>query len=120
MNIGDSFWLATFPSYVSHLWVVIGRKEDKILIVNFSTLRNQPDLSCVVKAGEHPNLTADSVVLYHFAREAEVKPILSGIAGGKIKVGTPFTGDLRLRVLTGALKSKSLKAKFKSWVQIPL
>jgi hypothetical protein len=119
MNIGDCFWQATWPSYAEHLWVVIAAHEGKALIVNFSTLRNQPDPSCVVKAGEHPNITKDSVVLYHYAREADPELIRSNIANGRLKPGVPFSGDLLLRILAGALKSKSLRAKFKSWVKIP-
>lgn len=119
MKIGDTFWLATYPGYVAHLWVVIAQSQGKVLIVNFSTLRDQADLSCVVRAGEHPDLTKDSVVLYHFAREADPEALNAAVAKGLLRTGTSFTGQLLVRILTGALKSSHLRRRFKRWIEIP-
>ena len=38
MNAGDSFWLATSVRETEHLGVVVAQREERVLIVNFTSI----------------------------------------------------------------------------------
>ncbi len=58
MNAGDTFRIPQpGTSLDSHLWVVISDPaidEAHVLIVSFTTRRQDSDTACVLQAGEHP------------------------------------------------------------------
>lgn len=73
MKVGDTF-LRPARSTLSerqHLWIVATdpNNEDKVLIVNITSLKSWQDQTVILSKGEHPFITEPSCVFY---REAEI------------------------------------------------
>lgn len=72
MNGGDTFRIPQpGTSLDSHLWIVISDPavdDERILIVNFTTLRPDSDQACILVAGEHPFVQHQTCVNYGGAK----------------------------------------------------
>ena len=69
-----------------HVWILLtDPAEDQAAIVNVTTLRNHPDQTVILKVGDHPYITHDSIIFYADARIVPVTPIEEGL-----KMNTPI------------------------------
>lgn len=70
--VGSCFYYSAFCER-DHLWIAIApivERPEYFLCVNVSTKRENSDLTCELKRGEHPGLTSEaSVIVYAQARE---------------------------------------------------
>ena len=73
MKAGDTFLRPARSTHneKQHLWIVITdpNTENKVLIVNITSLKSWQDQTVILNRGEHPFITEPSCVFY---REAEI------------------------------------------------
>ena len=73
MKAGDTFLrpVRATENEKPHLWIVVTNpnKENQILIVNLTTLKERQDQTVVLDVGDHPFVTKASSIFY---REAEI------------------------------------------------
>lgn len=107
MNPGDTF-LDFDPTYGAHLWVVVATPGTQALTFNFTTLRPGPrcDTSCIIRAGEHPFVTRDTVVEYRRGFVAEQVHWEKVVAAGGARSHVGVSAAVLLRIQQGALASK--------------
>ena len=113
MNAGDTF-LITEPgtSYDSHLWMVISDPSVDphfVLVVNFTSWREDKDQSCIVEPSEHPYVKKRTIVNYAKAKHLPVVRLAKLIASGQIKAHTPLSETLLTRIRKGAGQSKQME-----------
>ena len=79
MNAGDTFRIPEpGTSLDSHLWVVISDPAVdpvRVLIVNFTTRRQDSDHACILQAGEHPFVHHETCVNYAGAKAVSAAQI---------------------------------------------
>lgn len=76
------------PQVVPHLWIVVTdpNAAGLIAIVSVTTLRNNVDQTLILRPGDHPLITHDSVVHFGDARIVEVKVIEAFAVSGTVKI----------------------------------
>ena len=112
MNAGEAFYVEdSGVSYDSHLWFILSDPNidpDKVLLVNFTALRDDKDHSCVVKVGEHPYVRKDTCVNYSGAKVVKISELQQLLASGKIVNHTPATDMLLKRMRDGTMESRDM------------
>lgn len=101
MNAGDTL-LIDLPgtSLDSHLWMVISdpSQNDKCVLVNLTSWRADKDQSCVLKRGDHPNISRDSCVNYRRSKCEKVEDLQSFIDSGRIKKLAPLAVEVLKKI----------------------
>jgi len=114
---GFTFLSETPSSSIEHLYVILSPpREGRVLFVNITTPKHDSDLTCVLKVGEHPFLTHDSVINYADATEATLDQVNKAIAMNVFKPHASFSDDLLHRVQEGAAVSKAFPPKFNKYI----
>jgi hypothetical protein len=117
MNLGDSFLMEYPRGGVKHLFIVVHKASDRILLVNVSSLKVgvECDTSCVLRQGEHPFIDHDSFVVYSQVFFALESYIDGQIRHGICKRQDPVTNDVLERIGRGAAISESIPEKYRQY-----
>jgi hypothetical protein len=113
LTVGDTF-LNQNPGSPEHLWIVVAVTPTcDAVIFNVSTLRNDSDQSCVLKAGEHPFVKHDSAIAYN---RGQLLPRQAFESLQRIGWTPHVKASVEVvkRVREGALKSRFTAAKLKT------
>lgn len=83
---GDTFLLPNHANDVEHLWIIVTPvdEEGKAVCVNVTTLRSTSsfvDMTTVLKPGDHPFISQDSVVRYSDASILDINLLERAIDG---------------------------------------
>lgn len=109
MKAGDTFRIPQAgTSLDSHLWVVISdpaQDANKILIVNFTTLRADSETACVLVAGEHPFVKHDTCVNYRGAKVVSEANIQLLMRAGHMQAHATVSAAILKRIQDGAAAS---------------
>lgn len=70
LKLGDTFLMPETSSGIEHLYIVITEPDEKgnAVCVNVTTPKAFSETACVLKKGDHPFITHESVVLYSDAK----------------------------------------------------
>lgn len=109
MKAGDTFHIPLpGTSLDSHLWVVISdpaQDAANILIVNFTTLRQDSDTACVLQAGEHPFVKHATCVNYAGAKVVSEANLTALLQAGYLRHHASVSATLLQRLREGAALS---------------
>jgi hypothetical protein len=109
MNAGDTFRIPEpGTSLDSHLWVIISDPAidaERILIVNFTTLRADSERACILSAGEHPFVNHDTCVNYGGAKIVSARQIDFLLTKGKLSNHAALSEALLQKIRFGAANS---------------
>ena len=112
MNAGGTFHIPQpGTSLDSHLWVVISDPridQEKILIVNFTTLRADSDRACTLQAGEHPFVKHATCVNYAGAKVVSKAQIDTLMNNDLLSAHAPVSAGLLQRMREGAAASERM------------
>ena len=83
LKAGDTFLLPK-PGRIEHLWIVltIPDQDNKAVCVNVTSKRDDSDETLVLKPGDHPFITKESVVHYEDARVMDLTLVNQLLARG--------------------------------------
>lgn len=113
MDCGDVFLMGTVGGQTKHWWIIISdpkKHGGTFVIVNITTDAKRTDKSCVLKAAEHPWITAESYACYGDAivvTPEKAKLIQTGFGEFIIKQ-PPCKADVLHRIIQAAKSSKAL------------
>lgn len=114
---GFTFLSETPSSSSEHLYVILFPPIDgRVLFVNVTTQKHNSDSTCVLKVGEHPFLTHDSVINYADAADATLNQVNKAISMNVFKPHAPFSASLLKRVQGGAAASKAFPPKYRKYI----
>jgi hypothetical protein len=114
---GFTFLSETPSSSTEHLYVILFPPvEGRVLFVNVTTPKHNSDLTCVLKVGDHPFLTHDSVINYADSADATLDQVNKAISLNVFKPHAPFSADLLKRVQEGATTSQAFPPKFRKYI----
>jgi hypothetical protein len=124
ISLGDTFW-AQNPNSNNppHLYFVITdsiRNGGRVLLVNMTERKTGSDESCILKRGDHPSVTKESVIQYAEAIFPEARMIEQVAYAGIFKPGVRAESSLVRHVLTRALISRHLRMEYRSVVEAEL
>ncbi|MDR0820186.1 MAG: SocA family protein [Endomicrobium sp.] len=93
--------------------------DGNVLAVNMTTLRNpeKADSSCVLDAGDRPEIKHKSFVFYRQAVEAAAEKIMIRILSQCYKDAEKLTDKILRKIQEGAKKSKFLPEKLKKYFE---
>ena len=121
MSAGDTFLLVSKIGGVEHLWIILLDPDPSgdTIIVNATTKKEyHNDLTVILRAGEHPFITQDSIILYAQSKLSNVKMIDKGINTGLVKpYPAPCSPEMFARIKQGLLESPYTPRKLKSFYQ---
>ncbi len=105
MKQGDCFWNDSAPRLPAHLWVIISDPEldpENVVIVNLTDATKFSDQTCILRPGDHADLTKPSCVAYGFAKITSVAALKKVQQCGSISLTTPASPEMLDKILKGA------------------
>lgn len=109
MNAGDAFRFVGIADI--HVWMIISdpaRDPKKLLMVNFTTWQPHLDQACIVDVGDHPFITARTVVNYARAKVVTDEQLELLRARGRLHMLEPLSATLLAKIRACAMESVSL------------
>lgn len=120
MNVGDAF-VNVDPGSLTHLWIVIAKSSDSVVIVNFTTKPSfSHDDTCTVTKGEHPFVVHETIVNYRQSQVVDDAVLEGAKAHGYIEMRDAVSPGLLRRIQEGAIASPYAPQKVQSAVQAAL
>ena len=121
ISLGNTFW-ATNPNSNNppHLFFVLtdpAENEGHVMLVNMTTRRPGADESCLLRMGDHPCVTKESVAFYAGAIFPATRMLEQAQYTGLFVPAADADLKLIRRLLEGALSSRHLDPKFLPIVQ---
>ncbi|MCG8587614.1 MAG: hypothetical protein MI757_23145 [Pirellulales bacterium] len=117
MNAGDTFLIEEpGTSLDSHLWIVLSDPDidpHSVLLVNFTSFREDKDQACIVDPHEHGYLSKKSCVNYQKAKVVGVVDLDNLLTNKLIKKHDPLSAELLQKIRDGASNSKYIE--FGAW-----
>jgi hypothetical protein len=117
VKLGDTFRFDDSSEDGGHLFVVISDPQiqpDKVLVTSVTTLHEGVrDRSCVIEAGEHPQIRRRSCMFYDDTYLTTARRLAQFAAWGDVVVHEPFDLDLMERVWEGAVVSAFFKYEYR-------
>lgn len=105
MNAGDTFDCQLDPY---HLWVIARKcRHGRVLIVTVTSPGRGKEETCVVRAGEHPRVTHDSLVNYSNAGVGTQADIINAALRGELVANVPIADDVVSRICAGVSGSRA-------------
>lgn len=80
-----------------HLWVIISdprADRNQIVIVNFTSYRQDKDQACRIRVGEHPFVRKDTLIHFPAAKMVSATRLQTLHASGEINMQDALSGDL--------------------------
>ncbi len=112
MNAGDTLIVPQPAEGVDgHLWIILSdpaQDADRLVMVSFTTFRRDKDQTCVLRPGDHPFVTRDTLVCYADARIATNAQLESLVSKGLMKRNKPVSAELLQRIRQGAWKTDEI------------
>jgi len=106
LNCGDTFLTGDEADLDLHLWIVISPPgEGEVVTVSVTTRRKRSETLVVLKPGDHPFITRESVIAYSYSRIRTVDDIETALQNGTAKKREPVAETLLKRVQAGLLDS---------------
>lgn len=107
MNCGDTFVIEDEDESKEHLHVILTEPSmaDEVITVSISTRRRVSETLVCLQVGDHPWISRESVVSFHFAAIRTCASITTAIAAGKARQKQPTSPELVKRILAGLLDS---------------
>lgn len=100
-----------------HLFIVISSIiDEKVLLVNVTSKKENNDHTCVLDKGDHPFVRHDSIINYAEAIEGEVCLMREAFATKIFEVQKQLSATLLKKVQEGALISLEFKPKFRKYI----
>jgi len=101
MKAGDTILVdAPGTSYDSHLWMVISdpERDDRCLIVNFTSWRADEDQACVVEVGEHSYIQHKTCVKFRGAKLVAIAKLEECLRSGQLVPHVPLSASLLAKI----------------------
>ncbi len=124
MKGGTTFILEDEDGSKEHLHVVLTEPSmaDEVITVSISTRRRVSETLVCLQVGDHPWITKESVVAFHFAAIRTCSAIQAAIAAGKARLMPPASPELVKRILAGLVDSDftppAVRAYYKGLMQL--
>jgi hypothetical protein len=92
----------------SHLWVVISDPAQAhfVLLVNFTSYREDKDLACVLDAGDHPFIKHKTCVNYIKAKLIPIATYQKILASPNVSAHVRVKPEILQRIRNGVLNSR--------------
>lgn len=119
-SAGDTFVNESATNLPTHLWAVITdiqQSVDKIVIVNFTSLREDGDRSCLLDEGDHPFIQHQTYISYRDACFVTLAKLEELESQGLITRKEPLGIDILARVREGAMVSPFAKLKIRKIIE---
>jgi len=119
---GSTFMTRAVYDDKEHLSVLVTDATDpppRYLMLNFTTLRPQfknPDLTCTVDVGVHPNIIDPSMVSYQHADIVFENQLNERIQAGKLREVEPISEAILQDMLSGVRQSDRTKPFVKTFL----
>ena len=124
MNCGDTFIIEDEDGAKEHLHVVLTSPSmaDEVITASISTRRRWSESLVCLQVGEHPWITAESVVAYRYAAIRTCSAITAAVADGKARTKEKASPELVKKILAGLVDSDftppAVRAYYKAISQI--
>src|SRR5258708_5148366 len=109
MAAGNVFF---FTIKDQHPWVIVSdpaTNTEAVLIVNFTSWRQDKEQTCIVERGEHASVTKRSCVYYEGATITSLKALLAAKDGGVLKLQRELLpAQVLQRIWKGAAETDNL------------
>ncbi len=120
IRCGETVLLRKPNTAIEHLWIVLTEAETDsglAVIVNITSVQShsRPDLTVVLRKGDHPFVTHDSIILYSDSRPADLRLVEVGIKNGHFSQHAPCSIELLKRVQEGLLRSDHTPNKISAY-----
>jgi hypothetical protein len=124
ISLGDTFW-AQNPNSNNppHLYFVVtdpAHHQGRVLLVNMTGRKAGSDESCILRPGDHPCITRESVLQYAEAIFPEARMVEQALYAGIFVRAARTELSLVRRILNGALASNRLRREFRRAVEAEL
>lgn len=118
MKAGDTFIVSYPGDEPSDLWIIATDPlvNDEIVMFRFVPVNPRVDPICIVRRGEHPEITRDVSVLYEASVIRDHNKVQAALAAG-CTLGRPVSGPVLLRIQQGALDSDHTSERLKRIVR---
>jgi len=85
LKSGDTILGSRDYDSIPHLWIALTdpNEDGNIAIVNVTDFHNHEDKTTVLKPGDHPFITKESIVLYQDARIVPAASLLNAMKNGR-------------------------------------
>ena len=90
-RVGDCFVIV---GKLAHLWIVLSdpeKDDERVLLVNVTTLEAYKDQTCKLTCGSHPFITHDSCVNFGAAKLVSLATLINLEAQGKLRWHEPLS-----------------------------
>jgi hypothetical protein len=116
LSLGTTFLIPTPPTFDPdkkhlHILIAVEQSTDRGLMVNFTTVKDRSDKSCVVMTGEHPFLKHQSVVNYADSKIVSLLALENGLSKRVITPHEPVSPELLKKIRDCGLKSPAIPIK---------
>jgi hypothetical protein len=114
---GESLFLRKINSPIEHLWIILTDPQgnpQKSVIVNVTSKRPESETTVVLKKGDHPFITHDSVINFKDATLALSDKLEEAVNAGHFCDGGSFDQALLKTIQEGLQKSKQTPKDIKS------
>lgn len=102
-----------------HLWVVLTDpcQHEANLLVSISTLHSNRfhDPACVIEAGEHKRITAQSWAVYRLCRAMLSASLVKGEASWMYRVAEPVSDAIFGRLCAGVMESEHISPRMRRY-----
>jgi hypothetical protein len=119
MRSGDTFVMAVAGrSAKPHLWFVLTDPDPetgKVVIVSLSTLREGKDQTVILRRGDHPFITHESVIVYWDAQCVCADELRQASRNGLVKPHEPCADWLLKHIQDGLLASPFTSPKMAAY-----
>lgn len=115
-SAGDTFENKSARSTPIHLWAVISDTQqsvDEIVIVNFTSWRENGDKSCLLDKGDHPYIHHQTYINYRDAYVVTLAKLEELESKGLITRNETLKSSILARVREGAMVSPFAKLKIR-------
>lgn len=124
MTCGDTFVIEDDDGTKEHLHVILTAPSlaDEVVTASISTRQRWSETLVCLQIGEHPWITAESVVAYRYAAIRTCAAILAAVAAGKARAREKASPELVKKMLAGLVDSDftppAVRAYYKAISQI--
>lgn len=106
--------------YKRHLRIIItdADEENRHVVVSVTTLKFPPkqDISCILKAGDHPFIKHKSIVDYKYTRIMSSMEIREGLRRGLLIKKEEVRCSVLVRIIEGAKHSIHIPSEIKNMI----
>lgn len=115
-----TFLAPTPPEHVfEHLYIVIAIiGEDKALLVNVTTQRDNSDNACILRVGDHDFIKHDSVINYMDTGIIQVSKLKEKVGKREFILKPPVSSELFKRIKEGAKDSLYLPPRYLNYFSV--